>query len=83
MEIVAYTLEGCSSCNHLRELFKRADVSYEEKKVRVDLTLEVFMEEFPGVQQFPFVVIDGEKIGGLLEVAKLFVKKGLVSSNKN
>jgi len=83
MEIVAYTLEGCSSCNHLRELLKELMFLMKKKKVRVDLTLEVFMEEFPGVQQFPFVVIDGEKIGGLLEVAKLFVKKGLVSSNKN
>ena len=31
---------------------------------------------------FPFVVIDGEQIGGLVEVAKLFLEKNLVSVKK-
>ena len=83
MEIIAYTLAGCSSCEHLKELFRRADVSYEEKMVMKDIPLEVFQQDFPKIQQFPFVMIDGEQIGGLFEVAKLFVQKGLVSSNKN
>jgi glutaredoxin len=82
MEIIAYTLEGCSSCGILKELFKRADVSYKEKMVNRDVTLEDFKQQFPEVSQFPFVVIDGEPIGGLIEVTKLFVQKGMVSSKK-
>ena len=31
---------------------------------------------------FPVVIIDDELIGGLIETAKLFLKKGLVTSSK-
>lgn len=82
MIIEAYTLPGCSSCNHLKELFKRAEVDYKEIMVRKDITVEEFTSYFPGVTSFPFVVIDGEKIGSLVDTAKLFVAKGLVSSKK-
>lgn len=83
MEITAYTLPGCSSCDVLKQLFARAEVSYTEVMVRKDITLENFSNEFPGVGLFPFVVIDGERIGGIVDVAKLFVEKGLVSSKRS
>ena len=43
---------------------------------------EVFRKEYPDVIGFPFVVIDGEKIGGLVETAKLFLDKNLVTVPK-
>jgi glutaredoxin 3 len=82
MEITAYTLSSCSSCGTLKELFERAEVEYKEKKVHTDISLEQFRQDYPTVAGFPYVVIDGEPIGGLFEVAKLFVQKGLVSSKK-
>ena len=33
-------------------------------------------------RSFPYVIIDGEVIGGLVETAKFLVEKNLVSSNK-
>lgn len=83
MEIIAYTLPGCSSCSTLKELFERAKVEYKEVVIRKDVTAENFQLMFPGVMSFPYVTIDDEKIGGLVEVAKLFVEKGLVSSNRS
>jgi glutaredoxin len=83
MEITAYTMPGCSSCGILKELFERASVVYEEVVVKKDVTLENFQSMFPQIRGFPFVVIDGENVGGLVEVAKIFVQKGLVSSKKN
>jgi len=82
MEINAYTLMGCSHCRTLRELFKRANTEYTEIVVKRDITLDNFSELYPNINMFPFVVIDGEEIGGLIEVVKLFVAKGLVSSAK-
>ena len=82
MIIEAYTLPGCSSCGQLKKLFDRASVEYKEVMLRRDMTVDEFSSYFPGVNSFPFVVIDGEKIGGLVETAKLFVSKGLVSSKK-
>jgi len=85
MEIKAYTTRGCKYCVHLKELFARADVSYEEVIVSSesgDFSTEVFKSQYPEVIGFPFVIIDGEKIGGLVEVAKLFLEKGLVESKR-
>ena len=85
MEIKAYTTRGCKYCGHLRELFDRADVQYEEVVVserETDYNMEVFKQQYPEVIGFPYVIIDGESIGGLVEVAKVFLEKGLVQSKK-
>ena len=50
--------------------------------IGTDITREKFKESFPDVQSFPHVIIDGETIGGLVETAKLFLQKDLVSSTK-
>ncbi len=82
MEIKAYTMVGCSSCKILKELFQRADVEYSELILNKDITREELKNLYPDVKTFPHVVIDGEQIGGLMETAKLFLEKGLVSSRK-
>jgi len=50
--------------------------------VGTDITREEFKEKFPDVYGFPYVIIDGESVGGLVETAKLFLQKNLVSSKK-
>lgn len=82
MEIKAYTMTGCSSCNILKELFQRADVEYSELVLNRDITRDELKNLYPEVKTFPLVVIDGEEVGGLMETAKLFLEKGLVSSKK-
>lgn len=82
MKIEAYTLPGCPSCKHLKELFRRAEVEYQETMVRRDITKEDFLAKYPTVEGFPFVVIDDTPVGGLVDTVKLFVKEGLVSSTK-
>ena len=81
MKIQAYTLPGCPSCSHLKELFRRANVEYEEITISKE-TSKFFSEKYPDVKTFPFVVVDDSPIGGLIDTARLFVKEGLVSSNK-
>jgi glutaredoxin 3 len=39
-----------------------------------------FYTECPDAKTYPYVIIDEEPIGGLVETAKLFIEKGLVSS---
>ena len=41
------------------------------------------LEEYAEAKSFPFVVIDGEVVGGLVDTAKYLVQKGLVSSKKS
>ena len=85
MDIKFYSKIGCKFCGNLEELFKRADLEY--KKIVVgekenQCPMDLFKEKYPEVLGFPFVVIDGEKIGGLVETAKLFLDKGLVTAPK-
>ena len=67
MEIKAYTKVGCKFCGNLIELFERAGVEYTTIVVGEKANqcpTEVFRKEYPDVIGFPFVVIDGERIGG-------------------
>ena len=85
MEIKAYTKVGCQFCGNLIELFERAGVEYTTIVVGEKANqcpTEIFREKYPEVVGFPFVVIDGEQIGGLVETAKLFLEKNLVSVKK-
>lgn len=82
MEVVAYTNSGCSYCTTLKQLFKRASVSYTEISVNRDISYEDFISKFPSAGGYPHVVIDGKEIGGLVETAKLFLEKGLVEAPK-
>jgi len=82
MKIVAYTTPGCFYCDQLKELFKRAEVEYETVVVQSDEEREIFRKDFPRAQGYPYVMINGEHVGGLVETAKLLLEKGLVSSSK-
>lgn len=79
MDIQVYTLPNCSSCAHLRELMSRANQTYTETQIGSDITIEEFQQQNPGVNMLPYVIIDGENIGGLVEVARKFLKDGLVT----
>jgi glutaredoxin 3 len=80
MEIVAYTNPGCGHCTTLKKLFHRAKVEYTEVAIGRDINFEVFNAQFPTAKGYPYVVIDGVEVGGLVETAKLFLEKGLVES---
>ena len=82
MDIKIYGSVGCFYCDQVKELCKRADLSYEYITIEQDITRDDFLKLYPGVMSTPHVIIDGEVIGGLVEAAKHFIKEGLVSANK-
>ena len=82
MEIIIYTTEGCFYCEKIKELCLRANVEYTSYLVGSDLSQQDFLTKYPLAQGYPYVIVDGEVVGGLVETARLFLKKGLVSSGK-
>ena len=82
MEILIYTSSGCFYCDQAKKLCERANVEYQIKEVGVDISKEDFTKLYPHVTGYPYVIIDGKEIGGLVETAKFFLKEGLVSVNK-
>ena len=85
MEITIYTSQGCVWCTRMKELMERAKQEYTEilyQSMSGDDQVE-FHNQYPDASSFPVAIIDGEYVGGLVPVAKLFLQKGLVTSNKN
>ena len=82
MEILIYTTLGCFYCDQAKQLCGRANVDYQTQEVGVDIPREDFTKLYPHVTGYPYVIIDGKEIGGLVETAKFFLKEGLVSVNK-
>ena len=83
MNIKIYSSPGCFYCEQMKELCKRAEVEYEEQVMGKDITKEEFNKLYPNVLGFPHVIIDGEEIGGIVDAAKYFINKGLVSARKD
>ena len=82
MEILIYTTSGCFYCDQAKKLCERANVDYQTIEVGVDMTREDFTKLYPHVIGSPFIIIDGNEIGNLVDLAKHFLKEGLVSVNK-
>ena len=82
MKIIAYTSRGCRHCTTLKKLFGRAGVEYTAYDVGDDVSVTAFRQQFPECDGYPYVIIDGKPIGGLVETAKLFLDKGLVDPPK-
>ena len=94
MNIKVYTTRGCYYCEQVKELFKRANLLYESWEVIPQtgppdepptgvMWKSVFSQKYPGVQGFPYVIIDDKPIGALVETAKYLLKEGLVSARKD
>ena len=79
MDIKIYTQEGCFYCEQMKELCKRAEVDYESEEI----DSEQLSKLYPEATSYPYVIIDGEEIGGLVEAAKHFIKAGLVSARRD
>lgn len=80
MEIKFYSTPGCYYCKQLKELFERANISeYEE----IPATSDELREACPNARAFPWVIIDGKEVGGIVDTAKFFLEKGFVLSKKN
>ena len=90
MQITVYATRDCFYCYQMKELLKRAELEYNLIHVMKEgisssnenesyMSREEFNHSYPTVKGFPYVIIDGQEIGGLVETAKYLIKKGLVS----
>ena len=85
MDIKIYTNSGCVWCARTKELMARASVEYTEvnwSKITVEEQVKLKEDLGDKLISFPVVFIDDEFVGGLIETAKIFLKKGLVTSSK-
>jgi|TARA_B100001250_G_scaffold159206_1_gene136734 glutaredoxin len=79
--ITVYSTEGCFYCEQMKLLMNRAKLSFNEIKIG-DRERDAFAEKYPDAKGYPYVIMDGEPIGGLVETAKVLLKKGLISGKE-
>ena len=76
MNIKIYTAQGCFYCEQMKELCKRADLEYES----IEISTQELSALYPKAVSYPYVIIDGKEVGGLVEAAKHFIREGLISA---
>lgn len=77
MNIVIYSKDNCNFCSRAKALVSAKGLTYQEMKIGEggDIMREDFMALFPNVQTVPFIIIDGEEIGGFNALVEYFNNK--------
>ena len=74
--IKIYTIPACHYCDKVKALFEIIQKEYSLVLIGRDMTKSQFEIDYPDAVGFPYVIIDGEEIGGLQNTAKYLVDKG-------
>ena len=86
MKIKFYTIRGCAHCATMEQLCDRAGLPYQKILVGEEdgctISMFDFTAAYTNAKGFPYVILDDEPVGGLVEAAKVFLDKGLVSTKK-
>lgn len=68
MSIKIYTKDGCSHCILAKEFLKKKNISFEEIKVGVDISVDMVKNMFPEARTVPIILKDNQWIGGYSEM---------------
>ena len=71
MHVQLYTWSSCSFCDRARALLERYDVAYSEAPLDGDRRQAEALAELFGRHVMPFALIDGEPVGGIVELERL------------
>jgi glutaredoxin 3 len=67
-EVVVYSTEPCSFCNHTKALLESRGIEFTEVNLAKDPAGRAALVSRTGMMTFPQVVIDGRLLGGFTEV---------------
>jgi glutaredoxin 3 len=74
--ILVYSRDNCFYCEQAKALLHSKDQRFQEMKIGVDITREEFMSTFPNVTSVPFIIINGERIGGFDKLTEWYNGNG-------
>lgn len=66
--IEIYSKDNCSFCIKAKNILNSMKLSYRDYVVERDVSREYILEKFPNARSYPIVVVNGEFIGGYLEL---------------
>lgn len=62
--VIIYTKEQCPYCVRAKSLLSSKNKQYQEMKIGEDITRDEFFSIFPNVRTVPYIIINGDEIGG-------------------
>lgn len=70
-EIIMWTKYSCTYCEQAKALLKQKGLAFEERKIGDGWTKEDLLEAVPDARTVPQIFVDGQSIGGYVELKKL------------
>lgn len=77
MNIVIYTKSGCPNCVTAKRLLDSKGIGYGEINLETDAERELFFINHPMARQFPYILIEGQRVGGLAGLQAALKELGL------
>ena len=71
MEALLYTWSSCSFCQRAKEILERHGVPYTERVMDGNRKLASQLAKSFGQTTMPYILLDGDPIGGLSELEEL------------
>tara|TARA_X000001316_G_C922403_1_gene37697 strand:- start:2648 stop:2872 length:225 start_codon:yes stop_codon:yes gene_type:complete len=71
MKVIIYSKPNCPACTKAKALAERKGHEVEYLSFGKNFDAGVMLREFPNARTFPQIIVDGEKIGGYVELEKL------------
>jgi glutaredoxin len=79
MEVVVWSKYHCTNCDQAKSLLQSKGIKFEERKLGDGYTKEELLEQIPNAKSLPQIVIDGELIGGIVNLREYFKKDNHVN----
>ena len=77
MNIVVYTKSGCVNCTAAKRLLDSKGIGYEEFDTDTPAIKAKMLEWYPDARQMPFILIEGQRVGGLAGLQAALQELGL------
>lgn len=75
MQVILYSMTGCSYCSAAEILLNANKIPFEKKMLDQNFTREWIREQYPTAGSFPVVVVDGYYIGGYVQLKEELKKQ--------
>lgn len=76
MQVLLYTWSSCSFCRRAKDLLDAHGIAFSEKNLDGDRAAVRRLTEWFGKAHMPFVLLDGEPLGGLAELERQLAQGG-------
>lgn len=77
MNITVYTKSYCPNCVAAKQLLKSKGLEYDERDIGIPVWLDQLDMTYPDVRQMPFIIINGQRVGGLAGLQTALKQVGL------